>query len=257
MLFVHLGTLMTTFLPAKDKHSNLDDLRNQLTTHLIALGLVCSVVSLWPLLWLSLDGIRFAISVALLLLSLSSWRLMQEHPLFARRLFIWGLFLCLLVACWFFSLPWLPYLSVVLVFAGILLAPISGWMIGALMVMTVFWLTYAGMRAYSVQGLLTVLALSGTLAWLVTRTLYTALDWAWKSQQRANDLLDEVRTHRAKLSRAPISTYQPMPSSVVLNANSTQHASRRRRPGDKKSSSPPILATNYGRHSISFLGSVK
>ncbi|MBN1991298.1 MAG: response regulator, partial [Anaerolineae bacterium] len=39
------------------------------------------------------------------------------------------------------------------------------------------------------------------VAWLAVGTLYTALQWMWNTQQQADQLLNEVRDHRAELSR--------------------------------------------------------
>ncbi len=48
---------------------------------------------------------------------------------------------------------------------------------------------------------LALLWLTAWFAWLSSRGLYTALQWAWNSQQRANALLERLRDRQAKLNQ--------------------------------------------------------
>ena len=62
--------------------------------------------------------------------------------------------------------------------------------------------TYA-LRALDASLLppLALLWLTAFMGWLSSRGLYTVLDWAWSSQQRANQLLEELRDRRGELNR--------------------------------------------------------
>ena len=48
---------------------------------------------------------------------------------------------------------------------------------------------------------LTLLWMTAFIGWLSSRGLYTVLNWAWSSQRRANQLLDELRDRRGELNR--------------------------------------------------------
>lgn len=80
------------------------------------------------------------------------------------------------------------------------------------------WLKYSGTRSYPLPDLFVVLVLGVVITRLVVRTLYTALQWMQSTQQQADRLLDEVRDHRAELSRL-------LKSSDLANAllRRTQH----------------------------------
>jgi signal transduction histidine kinase/CheY-like chemotaxis protein len=182
--------------------TNLGDLRGQLAGRMALLLMGVSALGMW----LAKPGpeepvpAAFGLWTALLALSLGAWLSVGTRPALARRLLIWGLTACLLAAMGLYSDPWLPFLGLLLTFIGALLVS-AGELVtaGAVTAMAV-WLTYSGARAYPLSGLLMALALGVALAWLVMRTLYTALEWAWTMQQQANHLLEVARDHQGKLS---------------------------------------------------------
>jgi len=189
-------------LPYAGDRSNLEALRAQLTGRLALLGLGVSLLAIW---WtLSREAFplhAFGLWVGLLLLSLGVRECLPRWPAVARHGMFLGLTLLLLVAMVLLDQPWLPFLGVQLILVGMMLAPASALLLVVGVAVLVWQLAGSTGRAYPVPALLVLLAASVVLAWLVTRTLYTALEWAWSTQQRANRLLEETRSHRAELAR--------------------------------------------------------
>ncbi len=188
---------------AQGSLTNLEDLRRQLTARLALLVVGASSLALW----LSLPREPFPLMVfgllaALLGLGLGVWALVGTHPTLARHLLVWGLIAGLLAAMWLFWDPWLPFLGLLLAFVSAMLAPGGELAIAGMTVGMTAWLVRSGLRTYPLAGLFAALALGVALAWLATRTLYTALQWAWNMQQRADQLLEAVRDRQAELSRA-------------------------------------------------------
>jgi len=125
----------------------------------------------------------------------------DKRPTLARHLLTWGLTTGLVAAMGMFSDPWLPFLGLLLTFVGAVLLLGGELATAGVIAVAAMWLTHSGARAYPLPGLLISLMLGVASTWLATRTLYTALQWAWNAQQRANRLLEETRDRRAELSR--------------------------------------------------------
>jgi signal transduction histidine kinase/CheY-like chemotaxis protein len=64
------------------------------------------------------------------------------------------------------------------------------------------WLAATGARVYPLLEVLAALGVACVLAWIVLGALYTALDWAWNAQQRADGLLETARDRQGKLASA-------------------------------------------------------
>jgi signal transduction histidine kinase/CheY-like chemotaxis protein len=182
---------------------NLEELRSQLTGRMALVMMCGSAVSAWytltqypfPLTVFGLSGTLFVLA----------WGVLKVNPIgpaIARHMLVWGLTVALLLAMWLLATPWLPWLGLILVFVGSMLVPGGGIVSAGAIAVLVVSLTYGGIRPYSSPGLLAALALSATLAWQVVRTLYTALDWAWMMQERADQLLETARDRQGELSRA-------------------------------------------------------
>jgi signal transduction histidine kinase/CheY-like chemotaxis protein len=182
---------------------NLEELRSQLAGRLalLVIGtgglLACLALPRQPF-----PSTVFSLLVVLLGLGISVQALVNAHPALAHHLLIWGLTAGLLAAMWLFYDPWLPFLGVMLAFAGTMLMSGGGLATTGAIAALAAWLTHGGARAYPLPGLLTTLTLGVALAWLVVRTLYTALGWAWTMQQRSDHLLEVSRDHQGELSRA-------------------------------------------------------
>jgi signal transduction histidine kinase/CheY-like chemotaxis protein len=101
-----------------------------------------------------------------------------------------------------FPEPWIPFLSLVVVlFSGLLVAN-AEFITAAVAAALTAALTCTGARSYYVAATLVSLGFAAGLGWLIIRTVYTALDWAWTMQQRADRLLERSRDHQGELGRA-------------------------------------------------------
>ncbi len=183
--------------------ADLEDLRSQLTARLALLLTLISALTMW----LSLPRepfprTAFTLLGGLLLIGLVVRSQVRKRPILAQHLLVWSLSAGLLAAMWLFGSPWVPFLGLPLVFVSAMLIP-GGELIttGIIAAMTT-WLVHNHTRAYPLPGLFATLALSAILAWQTMRTLYTALQWAFTMQQRADRLLETVRERQGELSRA-------------------------------------------------------
>ena len=145
--------------------------------------------------------IAFGVGAAVMVLGIAAFSLHRVHAPVARWLMLVGGTAILVAAMWLFAAPWLPMLALPIIFTGAML--VSGFEAGAAAVTlaAAAWLNQAGQRGYDLVALGCVLALSILLARLATYTLYEALQWAWNMQQRADDLLEQTRRHRAELGQ--------------------------------------------------------
>jgi len=188
---------------------NLEELRGQLLGRL-AMGLMgtsvflmCLVLLVWassPL--QSFPIISLGLLGALLALGWGVRASRGARPIVARHLMVWGLTSGLLAAMGLFHAPWLPFLGLPLAFVGAML--IGGGefaTVGPIVALGV-WLGRSGSRAYPLAGMFISLALGTGLAWLIVRTFYTALEWAWSMQQRADRLLGLARDRQGELVSA-------------------------------------------------------
>ena len=183
--------------------ANLEDLRRQLTVRLALLATIASALGAWSLLPVEpFPRTEFALVTAGLALGIVISLLAHNHPALARHLLVWGLTGELTAAMWVVNTSWLPFWGLPLSFAAALLIPGGSLGTAGLVGALAFWLTSIGARAYPLVGLWPALAVGVALAWLVTRTLYTALQWAFTMQQRADRLLEVVRDRQGELSRA-------------------------------------------------------
>jgi len=181
---------------------NLEELRSRLADR-IAL-LVMGASGLLMLQMLPRDTLAVVPLSLLAVLLLLCWRvrkLVSVRPLVAHHLLAWGLTAGLLTAMGLLPVPWLPFLALMLTFINAMLVSGGEFATGAMIAALAAWLTYTGARIYPLLELLVALALGMGLAWLIVRTLYTALEWAWKMQQRADRLLASARERQGELAR--------------------------------------------------------
>ncbi len=182
---------------------NLEDLRGQLAGRL-ALALIISSIALIWISWPQETFPFFGVLPLAALLALGGvvHVLVGVRPALARHLLVWSLTAGLLVAMELFPAPWLPFLGLPLSFVGALLISGGGLAVAGMTGALATWLTYRGLRAYPFPELLMTLVLGMVFAWQTVRTLYTALEWAWTMQQRADDLLKLARDRQGELARA-------------------------------------------------------
>lgn len=183
--------------------ANLEDLRCQLTVRLALLATMASALGAWSLLPVEpFPQTEFALVMAGLALGIVTSLLAHNHPTLARHLLVWGFTGELMAAMWVVNASWLPFWGLPLSFAAAMLIPGGSLGAAGLIGALAFWSTSIGARAYPLAGLWPALAVGVALAWSVTRTLYTALQWAFTMQQRADRLLEMVRDRQGELSRA-------------------------------------------------------
>jgi signal transduction histidine kinase/CheY-like chemotaxis protein len=181
---------------------NLANLRSQLAGRLAVLLMCGSGLIIWQALRLDpFPSIVVALLAAVFGLGLIVRMLAGIHPILARHLLVWGPTAGLLAAMWCFAAPWLPFLGLLLIGFGAMLTPAATLAIAGTVAGAAAWLTHDGTRAYPLLTLFAVLTSGAAAAWLTARTLYTALEWAWTMQQRADQLLDKVRDRQAELNR--------------------------------------------------------
>ena len=185
-----------------EPRTNLEDLRSQLTGSLaLASILVCAVLAYGALEQQVFQLQAFSLYVVVIVIGFCVRRLLVAHAMLASRLLIGYMTAVLLIAMWLLPEADIPYLGLLLIFISAMLITGGEWITSALVAVCAVWWTKAGWRNYPLSFLLVSLAVGVILARLTTRTLYTALQWAWNSQRRADDLLEQTREHRAEQSR--------------------------------------------------------
>ena len=205
---------------------NLEELRAQLTSRIGWLLIVGASLMMWiellkiefPFLpvrlvehqvaamWLSLLKTYFPISAlalwsGLLVLGLGVQVLREKYATLGRHLMVWGLTAGLAAGMYLFSETWIPFLALPLAFICALLVSYSQVAIAALTGGLALWYVHIAARAYPSQALIVALLVGMIVAWLASRTLYTALEWAWTMQRRADDLLELSRDRQGELNR--------------------------------------------------------
>ncbi len=187
---------------------NLEELRNVLTRRLaltlfIAGGLLMWLrLLIWAVLPQPFPALQFGLFAALMGLGAIVHRQTGRRPVLARYLLVWGLTAGLLVAMWLSWDPWLPFLGLMLTLIGAVLVSGGGLLSAGAVAVLSAWLSYGEWRAYPLAPLFIALAFSIAVAWLLARTFYTALGWAWTMQHRADHLLELARSRQVELSRA-------------------------------------------------------
>lgn len=143
----------------------------------------------------------FAICGAVLLLCWYVRHVNRKDLQTARHILIWGLTAILFAAMLLLDTPWLPFLGIPIALLSAMLFAGGGLVTGMALALFAATLTFSGMRAYPLEGLIIALMLSIGCGWLVAHTLYTALEWYRVTQERSDRLLQETRDHRAELKR--------------------------------------------------------
>ena len=186
---------------------NLQELRSELAkrvaTLMIFTGYIAAALVMFPVLnrgryplnELFVVGVMFLVGLGVQTLS-------NFHPSLARHLLVWGATATLAAAMAILPAPWLPFTELMLSFISALLVSGGGFITTILVGGLAAWLTQSGARAYPLPILGAALTLSALLAWLVTRTMYTALGWAWTMQQRSDHLLELARDRQGELNNA-------------------------------------------------------
>ncbi len=190
-------------VPEQRQQANLENVRNELAgrTALVLAG--SGLALMWAILPWEPFSLLACIALGLLAaLGGAVYALVRRGFEPARHLLVWGLLAWLLAAMALFDAPWLPSLGLLLSFVSAML--VSGGELPTALAIGAWalWLVRSGTRAYPLPPLLAAQALGAVLAWLAVRTLYTALEWAWTMQQRADHLLEISRDRQGELNKA-------------------------------------------------------
>ncbi len=186
-------------------HDMLASLRHEL---LDSLGLPSALVAYLVLLLADVAfGFRSllipAAGACVVIGSLAAHRLRRNQPRLAALLYVGGLAGAVLAVVWVsynhFAIA--AYPAIILAAMAILgvraVAPTAA--LGALVVLAAAW-RHQQLDS-TVLAPLAVLAFSAALAWLSSRSLATAVEWAWSSYQQARASTEEARDRRAELAR--------------------------------------------------------
>jgi len=179
---------------------NLNELRCQLTRRAAVFFIVTCLLGIAYA--LMTYGLTIAIPLTILLLaSIGALVQMDANSSRARRTLVWGMGFALLCAMGFFTAPWIPFMGVISLFVSAMVVSLGGFSIAGLTGLVAFALGISGFRQYPVIGLAITLVAGAVLSQLVVHTFYTALEWAWMMQERADDLLGLSRDSQAELRR--------------------------------------------------------
>jgi signal transduction histidine kinase len=189
-------------LPQRGDLVNLEDLRYQLTGRLALLLIGASSLAMVVfLLQEPFSLVAFGLLATLFGLGWIIQTQVKAHPKLARHLLTWGLTASLVAAMGLFNNLWLPFLGLSLIFVGAILVSGGEMAAAGIIGLAAAWLNYRQTHAYPLPELAAALALGMAATWLATHIFYTALEWAWAMQRRADHLLETTRQHQAELSR--------------------------------------------------------
>lgn len=196
---------IVTFTPSGER-ADLDELREIIIRYLVVGIILLGAFKSWIIAWLTLpknplQSNQFLIWLSITLLGAITWSILDRSLLLARHMFVWGCIIWSLAAIWVLPVPWIPLLSLLGSLIYSVLVP------GAELVSTIFVLIFifilgqTGQRSYLFPELFLLFCMGLFITYVLRRTFLAALEWAWSSQQRAEQLLQETREHRAAVSR--------------------------------------------------------
>lgn len=181
---------------------NLRELRYELTSRVAILTAVMGGLSVWWRLFSdALPDLTLLFLASSLGLGLIVRQLSASKPKIAAHLLIWGLTISLLGGMFLFPFIWIPFLTLILVFISILLVKYSEWVIIALVTGVAVILSQMGLRAYPFPEMPFALLAGAVAARLITRGLYTALEWSWSAQRQAREMLELARNRQEELNQ--------------------------------------------------------
>lgn len=184
-------------------HVNLRDSRQEIVRYLMV---IITILGFF-LAWVSLKEEPFPIQKLILLLCLSFiglivHGLLERNPIAARHVLVWGCLTWLLVAIVFFRTLWVPFYSLLGIIIGGMLISGSEYAYAAATLFLAFLLNKTAGTDFPISDLALVFLMGLMCAWILRRTLFTALEWYSYTQKRAETLLEQTREHRAEISRA-------------------------------------------------------
>jgi signal transduction histidine kinase/CheY-like chemotaxis protein len=186
---------------------NLDELRETITRYLIVSVILLGAFETRITVWLTLpndplQSNKFFIWLSLCLLGILARAFLDRSPILARHVFVWSCLVWFLAAVWVFPASWVPFLSLLGILTFGMLVPGFEFVAPIAILVLTSALVRTGQRSYPLPDLFLAFCMNLFLAYVLRKVLLTALDWAWWSQQRSEQLLQETREHRAVVSNA-------------------------------------------------------
>jgi signal transduction histidine kinase/DNA-binding response OmpR family regulator len=139
-------------------------------------------------------GVFLSISLEGLL----GYHLRYRNPRGSRAILLLGPTLSFLLALVVIPSPAVPFFASLIVIANLAVHPLYGLAAALLNTMSLYAILFPSALFYPSLALLW---LAAAVTWISSQGLYTVLDWAWNSQQRASQLLEEKRDQHGKLNR--------------------------------------------------------
>ncbi len=180
---------------------NLEDLRSELGRRLTLLLMVATgffVTLFLPM--IPYPGLPSLLLFLLFLWGAATWLVSYGRPVLSRYMLVFGMLGALLAGMALLNDPWLPWLGILLILMGAMLIPWADLLSAALIAALAAGLNLSGLRAYPLDHLWAVLALAVATARFGVRTMYTALDWVSRLQERTVRLLEEARDRQGELN---------------------------------------------------------
>ena len=144
------------------------------------------------------SGGRFLVFASLLATGCGARWLLPRWRACALALLLLGPTLSLALALRMFDSPAVPSFAVLNVIANFAIDPMMG--VAAALLSTLV-LSLGCQRSALLLPSLALVWLGACTAWASWRELYTALAWAWRSEERANLLLERLRDRHGELNR--------------------------------------------------------
>ena len=142
--------------------------------------------------------LRFAVFFVLCCAGTVSYFVRARAPLVSRAALLLGPWLSFTLALSVFDKGIVPFFAVLIVIANCAIQPNLGLLAAILSTISIVRLVPWGPTLLSS---LTLLWLTAVVERISSQGLYTVLGWAWNSQRRANDLLEQLRDHQGELNR--------------------------------------------------------
>lgn len=182
----------------REARSDLAELRQKLGTMTASMLALVGGILAWRL--LAGPGFqlsRFAVFFSLSVEGVLSYHLRFRRPIVSRALLLLGPTMSLSLALKVIQNPGVPFFAVLVVVANAAINPLLGFAAAILSTIPLCLLAPNELLLPS----LALLWLAAAVQWISSRGLYTVLEWAWSSQQRASHLLEELRDHHGELNR--------------------------------------------------------
>ncbi len=190
-----------TYAPGRALGMGLElaDLRQTLTSRISLALLLAGFLTTWlaPADDRFLRG-RFAVFLSLLLEGILAYAWRQRHPRLTQGILLLGPTLSLAGALRIMESPFVPFYAIPLVLAMFAINPKLG--LTATILNSASLLLLRPLDPTLANALLLLWMVAG-IELIATRALYTAIDWASNSEQRAVSLLSQLRSRQGELNR--------------------------------------------------------